>query len=138
MNREPVVVRRPEKDTRPKLFYKGAHQATLDPIAARRPDGGLVHVERTGQRRAPGRFRPSRKDRNNVAPPRCSSYDVPHRAPWDWRVSLYTWTKAIAAGVYLVRRFSSSPAGLSVDERALLMGGPDHLAASSWRSREGF
>src|SRR5690606_29904688 len=30
------------------------------------------------------------------------SYDVAHRAPWDWRVSLYTWTKAIAAGVYLV------------------------------------
>ncbi len=30
------------------------------------------------------------------------SYDVPHRAPWDWRVSLYTWTKGIAAGTYLV------------------------------------
>jgi formate-dependent nitrite reductase membrane component NrfD len=29
------------------------------------------------------------------------SYDIPHRAPWDWRVSLYTWTKSIAAGVYL-------------------------------------
>jgi formate-dependent nitrite reductase membrane component NrfD len=30
------------------------------------------------------------------------SYDIPHRAPWDWRVSLYTWTKSIAAGAYLV------------------------------------
>ena len=30
------------------------------------------------------------------------AYDVPHRAPWDWRVSLYTWTKGIAAGAYLV------------------------------------
>jgi formate-dependent nitrite reductase membrane component NrfD len=30
------------------------------------------------------------------------SYDIPHRAPWDWRVSLYTWTKGIAAGVYVV------------------------------------
>jgi formate-dependent nitrite reductase membrane component NrfD len=30
------------------------------------------------------------------------SYDVPHRRPWDWRVSLYTWTKGIAAGAYLV------------------------------------
>jgi formate-dependent nitrite reductase membrane component NrfD len=27
---------------------------------------------------------------------------VPHTIPWDWRVSLYTWTKGIAAGVYLV------------------------------------
>ena len=32
------------------------------------------------------------------------AYDVPHRAPWDWRVSLYTWTKGIAAGAYLVAR----------------------------------
>jgi formate-dependent nitrite reductase membrane component NrfD len=30
------------------------------------------------------------------------SYDVAHHAPWDWRVSLYTWTKGIAAGGYLV------------------------------------
>jgi formate-dependent nitrite reductase membrane component NrfD len=29
------------------------------------------------------------------------SYDIAHRAPWDWRVSLYTWTKGIAAGAYL-------------------------------------
>jgi hypothetical protein len=36
-----VNVRRPEKETHPKLFYKGAHQATLDPLAAQRPEGGL-------------------------------------------------------------------------------------------------
>ena len=28
------------------------------------------------------------------------SYDVPHHAPWGWRVSLYTWTKSIAAGAF--------------------------------------
>src|SRR4029079_6795137 len=32
INREAVAVRRPEKETLPKLFYKGAHQATLDPL----------------------------------------------------------------------------------------------------------
>ena len=41
INREAVAVRRPEKETRPKLYYKGADQATLDPLAARRPDGGI-------------------------------------------------------------------------------------------------
>ena len=30
------------------------------------------------------------------------SYDVAHAIPWDWKVSLYTWTKGIASGVYLV------------------------------------
>src|SRR6516225_11601513 len=42
IERQPVQVRRPEKETRPGVFYKGAHQATLDPLAARRPDGGLL------------------------------------------------------------------------------------------------
>src|SRR6266571_5367166 len=41
VNTEAVQVRKPEKDTRPGVFYKGAHAATLDPLAARRPDGGL-------------------------------------------------------------------------------------------------
>ena len=30
------------------------------------------------------------------------AYDVSHKAPWDWRVGLYTWTKSIAAGAYFV------------------------------------
>ena len=41
ISQEAMAVRRPEKDTRPKLFYKGAHQATLDPLAAQRPEGGI-------------------------------------------------------------------------------------------------
>ena len=36
-----VSVRRPEKETRPKLFYKGADSVTLDPLAAKGPGGGL-------------------------------------------------------------------------------------------------
>jgi formate-dependent nitrite reductase membrane component NrfD len=28
------------------------------------------------------------------------SYDVPHHAPWGWRVSLYTWTKSLSAGMF--------------------------------------
>ncbi len=27
---------------------------------------------------------------------------MPHHAPWGWRVSLYTWTKSIAAGAFAV------------------------------------
>ena len=41
VGREPVTVRRPEKGTRPKLFYKGATELTLDPLAADRPPGGI-------------------------------------------------------------------------------------------------
>src|SRR5246500_4893489 len=54
INREPVTVRRPETGTRPGVFYKGAHQATLDPLAARRPDGGLFAWATQGGERDPG------------------------------------------------------------------------------------
>jgi hypothetical protein len=39
---------------------------------------------------------------NNTSAAALLSYDVPHSLPWDWRVSLYTWTKGIAAGAYTV------------------------------------
>lgn len=104
VNRETVAVRRPEKGTRPKLFYKGAHQATLDPLAARRPEGNLFLWSEQAPSGSKGRGTVTSGHpyaRNNSAAA-VLSYDVPHRVPWDWRVSLYTWTKGIAAGAYLV------------------------------------
>ena len=100
INREPVTVRRPEKETRPKLFYKGAHQATLDPLAARRPGGGLFAW--ATQPQGPREIGSGHPGPHNSSAAALLSYDVSHKAPWDWRVSLYTWTKSIAAGVYLV------------------------------------
>ncbi len=103
INREPVTVRRPEKETLPKLFYKGAHQATLDPLAARRPDGGLfMWSEQTEGTEMVVSGNPTF---NNSSAAALLSYDVPHSIPWDWRVSLYTWTKGIATGAYLVPLF---------------------------------
>ena len=101
VGREAVAVRRPEKATRPKLFYRGAHEATLDPLAAGRPDGGLFMWSEQG--RGPGLVTSgSPNGWGNSSAAAVLAYDVPHRVPWDWRVSLYTWTKGIAAGAWLV------------------------------------
>lgn len=100
VGRDVVAVRRPEKNTKPKLFYKGAHAATLDPLAARRPDGGLYMWSEQGS--GSNQVASGWPGRPNNAAAALLSYDVPHRAPWDFRVSLYTWTKGIAAGAYLV------------------------------------
>lgn len=100
IHREPVTVRRPEKETLPKLFYKGAHQATLDPLAARRPDGGLFMWSE--QQEDSDHVVSGNPNYNNTSAAALLSYDVAHWIPWDWRVSLYTWTKGIAAGAYLV------------------------------------
>ncbi len=113
VHQEATSVRRPEKETRPKLFYRGAHEATLDPLAARRPEGGLFmwseqgdvpHQVPSGHPGAPGA--PANSSAAAVL-----AYDVPHRMPWDARVSLYTWTKSVSAGVYLIGALA---AGLGV------------------------
>ncbi|HET8798504.1 MAG TPA: NrfD/PsrC family molybdoenzyme membrane anchor subunit, partial [Thermoanaerobaculia bacterium] len=94
------AVRRPEKETLPKLFYKGAHQATLDPLAAKRPEGGIfMWSEQPDVTHGVTGGNPD--GANNLAAAMLA-YDVPHRAPWGIPVTLYVWTKAIAAGSYLV------------------------------------
>ena len=100
VGREAVNVRRPEKETLPKLFYKGAHQATLDPLAAQRPEAGLFMWSE--QQQSNEQVVSGNPTYNNSSAAALLSYDVAHSIPWDWRVSLYTWTKGIASGVYLV------------------------------------
>ncbi|MHB1988198.1 MAG: 4Fe-4S dicluster domain-containing protein [Acidimicrobiales bacterium] len=101
VGRDTVTVRRPEKDTRPGVFYKGAHEATLDPLAAHRPPGDIYAWASQGARGA--QYVPSGvKGRPNSSAAALLSYDIPHFAPWGWRVSLYTWTKGLGAGAFLV------------------------------------
>ena len=100
VSREAVNVRRPEKETLPKLFYKGAHQATLDPLAARRPEGKLFMWSE--QFESAETTVSGNPHYNNTSAAALLSYDVAHSIPWDWRVSLYTWTKGLAAGAYLI------------------------------------
>ncbi len=105
VQRGPVTVRRPEKGTRPGVFYKGAHQATLDPLSARRPDGGLLAWATQGGEGDPGHVPGGHPGRPGSSAEALLSYDIGHHAPWGWRVSLYTWTKGIAAGALLVPVF---------------------------------
>ncbi|MBA8792896.1 Fe-S-cluster-containing dehydrogenase component [Friedmanniella endophytica] len=101
VQRKAAVVRRPEKETGPGVFYLGAHQATLDPLAARRPDGGLYAWATQGPA-DPQLVPAGHPGHNTSSAAALVSYDVPHRAPWGWRVSLYTWTKSLSAGMFVV------------------------------------
>ena len=92
VNRDVVAVRRPEKETLPKLFYKGAHQATLDPLAAQRPEGGIFLWSEQGGGLPHQVVSGHPGQANNVAAAMLA-YDVPHGAPWGLPVSLYIWTK---------------------------------------------
>lgn len=94
-----VAVRRPEQGTKPHAFYIGAHDATLDPLAARH-DATYMWADRPADdlRVAP---QASRRRDLPIAPttPARVAYDVPRQRAWGWPVSSYIWTKGIAAGL---------------------------------------
>ncbi len=100
VQRSPVAVRRPEKETRPGVFYRGADLSTLDPLGADRPAGGLYAWAGQGPK-SPRQVAAGHPHGHNSSAAAIVSYDVAHEAPWGWRVSLYTWTKGIASGAYL-------------------------------------
>ncbi|MFN0281574.1 MAG: 4Fe-4S dicluster domain-containing protein [Kineosporiaceae bacterium] len=116
--REPVMVRRPEKGTRPKLFYRGATQATVDPLAAQAPAGdSYAWAEKPAGAHLVQGGHPGGGSSSAAA---ILSYDIAHRVPWDWRVSVYTWTKGIAAGAYLVPLLLALGGWLAWDARLLV------------------
>ena len=88
VEREPVTVRRPEKGTRPGLFYQGATQATLDPLAARQPDGGLYAWATQGGEHDPGHVAAGHPGRPSSSAEALLSYDIGRHAPCGWQVSL--------------------------------------------------
>lgn len=96
--RQKVDVRKPEKDTQPKVFYEGASEHTLVPAAATYA-AGHAHAE---QRERYPVLGPANRGAGNSAAAAIVHHDFPHKAPWDWRVSGYTFTKSIAAGAYLI------------------------------------
>src|SRR6185369_4860821 len=126
IKRHPVQVRKPEKGTKPKLYYLDGDEASLVPsrtsadnddgIWSRRSpaksDGSPTCTPPNGDDgvavgRAADHGRPGLAS-SHLQPPAASVadarrvYDVRPRAPaWGWPVVGYTWTKSIAAGTVL-------------------------------------
>lgn len=85
-------VRKPEKETQPKLHYVGIHEDILQPTRLLKQNT-LLFAERRDTPMTLGKF-----DATQTR----EVYDVPHPAPWGWKIAAYLWTKSIAAGVLLV------------------------------------
>ncbi len=91
-----TAVRTPEQNTGPNVFYLGAEQAVLDPLAApvddtyiwAKPDAH--RLETAGD--LPGSPRTGARTTLNTAHPR----------PWGWKVTTYLWTKGIGAGALVL------------------------------------
>jgi Fe-S-cluster-containing dehydrogenase component/formate-dependent nitrite reductase membrane component NrfD len=107
--REKLQVRAPEQGTNPKLFYKGADQASLDPLRSRIPEDGMIWADRTSAHASlpivatngsPAQV--TAPDPSVFAVPARTTYTTAHEIPWKWRVSAYLVTKAVAGGLLML------------------------------------
>jgi Fe-S-cluster-containing dehydrogenase component len=94
VGREPVQVRKPEKGTRPKLFYIDGDADALVPAAAPPPSDYMW-----SSAPQPSAL-PATED--GGAPRRTYGTREQHRNSWGLKVSAYLWTKSLAAGAFLV------------------------------------
>ncbi len=118
---QPVLVRRPEKNTRPSLYYIEGQPAALDPLGTGgscaqrgaavdvRPLQGLGVTGFLGEA-ARGEAR--------------RYYDAPKQGVlWGWHVSCYLVTKAVAAGALLLPLFAQLVLRWSLPTSLLLAAG---------------
>jgi Fe-S-cluster-containing dehydrogenase component/formate-dependent nitrite reductase membrane component NrfD len=140
---EQVQVRKPEKNTRPKLFYIEGDEATLTPVLVSRESDYMWSSQSEpvghGRKELNGHARQHAGDNSllhtllekpetllsSQTPARQRPlttlletarrvYDVPSEGVmWGWEVPAYIWTKAVAAGTVLVP-FLASGLGLSL------------------------
>jgi Fe-S-cluster-containing dehydrogenase component/formate-dependent nitrite reductase membrane component NrfD len=95
VQRESIMVRKPEKGTGPKVFYLGADEAAIRPELAAQPflfREGKVLLRPLGAA-TPDPARPGH--------PRVD-YDIPHRKPWGLDLVIYLLTKGISTGALML------------------------------------
>jgi formate-dependent nitrite reductase membrane component NrfD len=90
-----VTVRRPDKGTKPKIFYIGAEESAIQPEVAARP---FMYKEGQVVMRPLGAVA---EDAKQPGAPRVD-YDVPHAQAWGLDMALYLLTKGIATGAMLL------------------------------------
>ncbi|MFY9331283.1 MAG: 4Fe-4S dicluster domain-containing protein [Candidatus Nanopelagicales bacterium] len=89
---EPVNVRTPEQGTRPNVYYVGADQATLDPLAAP-VDDTYIWAQPD-----PLRLKTAAELPGDPMSMARTTLNTAHPHPWGWKVWTYLWTKSISAG----------------------------------------
>lgn len=94
-SRVPVQVRKPEKGTRPKVFYVEGEAGSLVPSAA--PTASDYMWSDAPQPVA----LPAQPVGEAAAPRRTYGVREQHRNSWGFKVSAYLWTKSLAAGAFL-------------------------------------
>ncbi|MEE9551349.1 MAG: 4Fe-4S dicluster domain-containing protein, partial [Candidatus Binatia bacterium] len=96
-----VTMRKPEKGTRPKLFYVGVDGDLLQPTMMEPQSTHLWAEKQPGE----DLYALAKNKNDNLNGAARVVYDVPHTQPWGRMIASYLWTKAVAAGALLVAAF---------------------------------
>jgi formate-dependent nitrite reductase membrane component NrfD len=97
--RHDVAVRAPEQGTRPKLFYKGADAASLDPLRTRIAGDGMIWADTTPSHPT---LPVSANGHGPALPAARTVYTTEHPMAWKGMVAAYLVTKSIGAGALIV------------------------------------
>ncbi len=101
ISRNDVAVRAPEQNTKPKVFYKGADQASLDPTRTAIANDGMIWADTTPDHpTVPVTLGKKPLDMDGVVAR--TVYTTKHKHTWGQMVSGYLVTKAIAGGAMLI------------------------------------
>ncbi len=101
ISRNDVAVRAPEQNTKPKVFYKGADQAALDPTRTAIANDGMIWADTTDQHPSvPVTLGKKPVEMDGVVAR--TAYTTKHKPTWGQMVSGYLVTKAIAGGAMLI------------------------------------
>ena len=92
--RSDTAVRAPQQQTLPKVYYRGADQASLDPLRTAIAADGMIWADTTAQH-------PTADPEGHGVVAR-TAYTTAHQMTWKAKVSTYLVTKAISAGVMIV------------------------------------
>ncbi len=103
--RDDVAVRAPEQNTQPKVFYRGADQAALDPTRSAIANDGMIWADTL--RSTDGVRHPTvsvpfgQKPTDSDGVQARTAYTTAHKMTWKEKVAGYLVTKAVAGGVML-------------------------------------
>jgi len=96
---QPVRVRKPEQNTRPKLYYIDSDEVAIAPTAARH-EPIYMWSQRNTAVHGGGALYPA--DSPLLKKNALAAYDVSHARPWGWQVPAYCWTKSIGSGALAI------------------------------------
>ena len=100
--RSDVHVRAPEQGTRPKLFYRGADEASLVPTRTAIAPDGMIWAETTAAHPTVPVVNGHSGHGHGADVIARTAYTTAHPAPWKGKVSAYLVTKALGAGALMV------------------------------------